>query len=80
MNREYVAMLATMSTSTGRARWWARSMTKLRPPPGSTSLRLAMGKILWPVHDWIWTVSTWSISASQNNGIARPRKLKVVAV
>ncbi len=58
MKREYVAMLATMSTITGRARWWARSMTKLRPLPGSTSLRLAMGKSLYPVQIWICTTST----------------------
>ena len=46
MKREYVAMLAIISTMTGRARWWARSIQKSMPLPGSTSLRLATGKIL----------------------------------
>ena len=39
-----------------------------------------MGKNLWPVQLWTCTTSTWSMSASQKSGIARPRKLNVVAV
>ena len=46
MKREYVAMLATMSTMTGSARCCARSIEKWTAVPGSTQLRLATEKML----------------------------------
>ena len=47
---DYTATLATMRTRTGSTRWCARSTQNETPVPGSTSERLAIGKILCPVH------------------------------
>ena len=73
-------MLAIISTRTGSTRWCARSITKWIPPPASTELRLAIGNNRRPVFSWILTTMTWRISASQNTGVASPRKVNVVAV
>ena len=58
MKREYVAMLATISTMTGSTRWCARSIQKWIPVPGSIEFRLEIGKTRCPVRSKICTTAT----------------------